>query len=620
VDGVGTDSTHLAGDLPERLLHALGTAYAVEGEIGRGGMATVYRAHDRKHDRRVALKVLAPDLALTLGPERFRREIRLAAGLQHPHILPVFDSGEAAGLLWFTMPLVAGESLRARLARECQLPVADAVEIARELALALDYAHRHGVVHRDVKPENVLLTEEGQTLLADFGVARAAPALMPGVGAALTGAGLSLGTPAYMSPEQGAGEPDVDGRSDQYALACVLYECLAGEPPFTGSTPQAVLAKRFAGPAPDVGVLRDGVAPGVRAALARALGRNPVDRYPTTAAFAAALAGASPSETPPRAPGAAAPTWRGRRRVAVAVALGLAALTFAAVAVLRRAPNGRPGAVAVAATNPPADSAPVGSRQLTFSGAADEPSFSPDGRQVAYVETQCEPTAGQACTAALRVQDVGSAQSAVLATAERVLHPFWTADGAWVLVLLQPQGGELGTYRVPRLGGAPRRLGPPALVAFSATGDTVLLAALPAPGAARFVRRVRAATGETLDSAPLARALTDLQGMLPSPDGRWLALRLEERLLLATPDGRLTDSLVFRNAGSLRWDPRGDALYAVVPGVNTNVRLVRVRVDGRRGRFAGGVETLLNLGPAASLPTAARSSTPAGRSRRRSGR
>ncbi|CAA9345310.1 MAG: Serine/threonine protein kinase, partial [uncultured Gemmatimonadaceae bacterium] len=273
-----SDTAALGAAAPDDRLHlqqALGDGYGLEAEIGRGGMARVYRAHDRKHDRRVALKVLHREVAQTLGAERFRREIRLVAGLQHPHIVPVFDSGEAAGLLWFTMPLVAGESLRDRLVRERQLPVADAVGIARALALALDYAHGRGVVHRDVKPENVLLTEDGQTLLADFGVARLV--LAPGAGTAptdtaptdtaLTGTGWSVGTPAYMSPEQGAGEREVDGRSDQYALACVLYECLAGEPPFTGPTAQAVLAKRFAGPAPDVGVLRDGVPPAVRAAL-----------------------------------------------------------------------------------------------------------------------------------------------------------------------------------------------------------------------------------------------------------------------------------------------------------------------------------------------------------------
>jgi hypothetical protein len=392
-----------------------------------------------------------------------------------------------------------------------------------------------------------------------------------------------------MSPEQGAGERDVDGRSDQYALACVLYEALAGEPPFTGATEQAIVAKRFATPAPDIAVLRDGVPPHVRAALARALARSPVDRFRSAAAFASALADPNGTET-----FVAEPHRATRRRN---VALGLAALVLiVAIVLVARTSVGRsPLAPAVSA---PVEAAPIETRQLTFLGTADEPSFSPDGRQVAYVDTQCEQADSAGCTAKLRVQDVGSAQSAVIATGERVLHPFWTADGAWVLVLMTPVGGELGTYMVPRLGGDARRLGPAALVAFTATGDTVLLADVPGPGATRFVRRVRASTAETIDSTPLPPALSQLQGLLPSPDGRWLALRLEERLLLATPDFRVVDSLTFRNAGSLRWDPRGDALYGVVPGVGTNIELVRARVDARRGRFAGAMDTVLTLGKA----------------------
>ncbi|MEZ0333853.1 MAG: serine/threonine-protein kinase, partial [Gemmatimonadales bacterium] len=226
----------------------------LERELGRGGMATVYLAHDLKHDRLVALKALRPELAATLGPERFLREIRTTARLQHPHILTVLDSGEAEGLLWYTMPYVEGEGLRDRLRREAQLPLEEALRIAREVGLALDYAHRHGVVHRDIKPENILLSD-GQALVADFGVAYA---LEQGTGGRLTEAGLALGTPAYMAPEQASGGP-VDARTDIYALGCVLYEMLAGEPPFTGPTPQAVIAKRLSGEAPSVRRLRPAV-------------------------------------------------------------------------------------------------------------------------------------------------------------------------------------------------------------------------------------------------------------------------------------------------------------------------------------------------------------------------
>ena len=267
------------------LAEALADRYAIERELGRGGMATVYLAHDLKHDRPVALKVLSPDLASALGAERFQREIRLAARLQHAHILTVHDSGEAAGRLWFTMPYVDGESLRDRLKRERQLTVEEAVRIGRDAALALDYAHRHAVVHRDIKPENILLTAEGQVLVADFGVARA----VQGEDEALTQTGLAVGTPTYMSPEQAAGDRQVDGRSDLYSLGCVVYEMLAGEPPYTGPSPQAVLARRLTEQVRPLRSTRDAVPPPVEAAVMRALARAPADRFATAAEFRRAL-------------------------------------------------------------------------------------------------------------------------------------------------------------------------------------------------------------------------------------------------------------------------------------------------------------------------------------------
>ena len=271
----------------------------LERELGRGGMATVYLAQDLKHDRPVALKVLRPELAATLGPERFLREIRFAARLQHPHIVSVHDSGEAAGQLWFTMPYVEGESLRTRLTREGQLPIEAALRITREAAQALEYAHEHGVIHRDIKPENLLLTTDGNTLVADFGIARA----FGGVGGEgrLTETGLSLGTPRYMSPEQAAGERGLDRRSDLYSLGCVLYEMLAGEPPFTGPSAQAILAKQFSEPLPHLRVLRPAVPEAVEQAIRRALARSPADRFATARHFAAALTTAVAPEGAPTA-------------------------------------------------------------------------------------------------------------------------------------------------------------------------------------------------------------------------------------------------------------------------------------------------------------------------------
>jgi eukaryotic-like serine/threonine-protein kinase len=259
----------------------------LERELGRGGMATVYLARDLRHDRPVALKVLHPELAHALGPERFIREIRLAARLDHPHILSVHDSGETAGRLWFTMPYVEGESLRNRLAREPQLPLADALRITRAVADALGYAQRQGIIHRDVKPENILLQGE-RCVLADFGVARAVDA----AGERLTETGFALGTPAYMSPEQGAADRHLDPRSDIYSLGCVVYEMLAGEPPFTGRTAQALIARRLADPVPDLCTVRD-VPRQVERAVRQALARAPADRFADAPAFARALEAAA---------------------------------------------------------------------------------------------------------------------------------------------------------------------------------------------------------------------------------------------------------------------------------------------------------------------------------------
>ena len=294
----------------ERLSAALGDRYRVERKLGEGGMATVFLAEDLKHHRHVAVKLLKPELSAILGGERFLREIQIAATLQHPHILPLYDSGQAGGLLYYVMPFVEGESLRQRLDREQQLPVDDALRIAREVGSALQHAHDHGVVHRDVKPENILLSG-GQAVVTDFGIARAVRA----AGAeALTQTGMVVGTPRYMSPEQAGGAP-VDGRSDQYSLACTLYEMLIGQPPFTGPSPQAIMARHSLDPVPSLRVVRGTVPDAVEQAIVRAMAKLPPDRFPSVQQFLDALEAPAPAPAPVRS--------RVSRRLLTALGLGV---------------------------------------------------------------------------------------------------------------------------------------------------------------------------------------------------------------------------------------------------------------------------------------------------------
>ncbi|HXV90856.1 MAG TPA: protein kinase [Gemmatimonadales bacterium] len=354
-------------DLLDRLGQALAGRYALERELGRGGMATVYLARDVRHDRPVAIKVLAPDLAAVIGSERFLREIRLTAGLRHPHVLPVLDSGDADGLLYYVMPYVEGESLRDRLLRETQLPVSEALAIAREVADALSYAHGRGVIHRDIKPENILL-EAGHAVVADFGIARAVSAAG---GDRLTQTGLAIGTPAYMSPEQASAEP-VDARSDVYSLSCVVYEMLAGSPPFAAPTAHAVLARRLTEQPPDVTAARRAVPAPVARAIATGLAPLPADRFSDARHFAEALSAATgPASGQARAdrrPG-------GWQKVAFAV-VAVAVVAAGALLVARRRPDGA------------GDSEPLLRRSITqvTAGAGLEqwPSWYPDGARLVY--------------------------------------------------------------------------------------------------------------------------------------------------------------------------------------------------------------------------------------------
>jgi serine/threonine-protein kinase len=291
-------------DRPPRVAAALADRYRIERELGQGGMATVYLAHDLRHDRQVALKVLKPELAAVLGAERFVVEIKTTAALQHPHILPLFDSGTADGFLYYVMPYIQGETLRSKLDRETQLGIEEAVKLTTAVADALDYAHRHGVIHRDIKPENILL-HDGRPMVADFGIALAVSAA---AGGRMTETGLSLGTPHYMSPEQATAEKELTGRSDLYSLGCVLYEMLTGSPPHVGATAQQIIMKIVTDTARPVTELRKSVPPHVAAAVGKALEKLPADRFGSAAEFAAALA------NPGFAPAATAASFAGTRR------------------------------------------------------------------------------------------------------------------------------------------------------------------------------------------------------------------------------------------------------------------------------------------------------------------
>jgi Tol biopolymer transport system component/tRNA A-37 threonylcarbamoyl transferase component Bud32 len=443
-------------ELLGRLQSALADRYRLDREIGAGGMATVYLAEDVRHDRRVALKVLRPELAAVIGAERFLAEIKLTANLQHPHILPLFDSGEADGYLFYVMPFIDGESLRDRLNREKQLPVADAVRISSEVASALDYAHRHGVVHRDIKPENILL-HDGRALIADFGIALAAS---KAGGSRMTETGMSLGTPHYMSPEQAMGEREITARSDIYALGAVLYEMLTAEPPFTGATAQAVVARVVTESPRPLIPQRHTIPRHVEAAALTALEKLPADRFATAAEFAEALKDKTYTSTVSMAAAAVpAPKPAARRRPSTAVmALGAALAVATAAALwgwLRPAPAPllsqfslalRPGQ----AMQPPLATggaritlSPDG-RALVYSGPGDggnrlwlrridqldatpisgtegaaSPFFSPDGQRIGFLKGGTE----------VRIASLAGAPTVTLTDKANTSSGDWASDG-----------------------------------------------------------------------------------------------------------------------------------------------------------------------------------------------
>ncbi len=423
------------------LASALADRYRIERELGAGGMATVYLAQDLKHDRRVAIKVLRPELAAVIGAERFLREIRTIANLQHPHILGLIDSGELHGTAYYVMPFVDGESLRDRLNREKQLPIPDAVRLASEVAAALDYAHRHGVIHRDIKPENIML-HDGRALVADFGIALAVSSA--GGSSRMTETGMSLGTPHYMSPEQAMGEREITARSDVYALGAMTYEMLIGDPPFTGSTAQAIVAKVMTEKPVSLQRQRERVPDAVEDAVLTALEKLPADRFGTAAEFAISLAGAEGSHSRPRG-GTPAVDRRGWFALA---ALAAVLAVVAAVGWSREAGADRALAYQVHLTPSEAD--------IGFVVA--QVALSADGGLIVFSDTV---EGGRQ----LWVKERGIAEPRPIPGTQGGQAPFLSPDGRAVAYTV---GSQL--MRIPLTGGAPRLLSDSASAPLPARG------------------------------------------------------------------------------------------------------------------------------------------------------
>ena len=554
----------------ERLTASLADRYRIEREIGAGGMATVYLGEDLRHQRRVAVKVLRPDLSAIVGAERFLNEIRVTANLQHPHILPLYDSGAADHLLFYVMPFIEGESLRQRIGREKQLPIDDAVRIAREVASALDYAHRQGVIHRDIKPENVLL-QDSTALVTDFGIALA---VSKAGGTRLTETGLSLGTPYYMSPEQATGDRALDARTDVYSLGAMLYEMLTGDPPFTGSTSQAVIAAVMTEEPRDVASRRPRVAPHVAEAVHRALEKMPADRFPSAAEFARALEG--PAATTGRFVSAPA---RRVRRSWMPAALGAAGVVVG---------------LAAARLLFPAHEIRETRTRLTFTGNAISPAVTNDGHWLAYIRGTCR-RSGAACDGDLVVQELPRGlPSVVVAGASGLVNPTWSPDGANLLVYMRPAGGVGGLYVVLRSSGLARKVADDVDVYDFADDRT---AAYWRRGT-RAIRLVDFSSGEVRDSIVIG-------------DGRWVLNSLSFNPVthdliafsgilgsrfhqgIADRRGRILDTL--NGPGGGGWDPDGRHLIQVEVDAQSMLRLVRIPVTSAGRRSGRPVEILSGL-------------------------
>jgi WD40 repeat protein len=484
----------------DRIATALADRYRIERELGAGGMATVYLAEDLKHDRQVAIKVLRPELAAVLGADRFIQEIKTTASLQHPHILPLFDSGQADGFLFYVMPYIEGETLRDRLNRETQLGIDEAIRITTEVADALDYAHRQGVVHRDIKPENILL-HDGRPMVADFGIALAVSAA---AGGRMTETGMSLGTPHYMSPEQATADKDISAKSDVYSRASVLYEMLAGQPPHLGGSAQQIIMKIIAEPVASVTTLRKNVSPNVAAALAKALEKLPADRFETAHEFAAALENPTFATTASAAAAAAGPQG-GRSAIIALAAAAVVAAGLAAWGWLRPGPAAEASRQRVVLWQHALGDLLDPGIQRVGSQAA----IAPDGSSIVFVDVT-----DTTLSLVRKLRDERLATP--LAGTERAMSPFFAPDGRWVGYLTDD--GQL--RKVPTDGGGSVTLADDGELTYAAAAwlddGTIVYAG------ADGLRRIDAAGGTSrpaTDDTVLARRTVPALSPLPGSSG-----------------------------------------------------------------------------------------------------
>ena len=568
---------------------ALADRYRLGRELGAGGMATVYLAHDRKHDRDVAIKVLHPDLGAALGAERFLSEIKTTARLQHPHILPLLDSGAADGLLYYVMPFVRGETLRARLERERQLSIPDALRIAREVASALDHAHKQGIIHRDIKPENILL-QDGAAVVADFGIALA---VQCAGGQRMTQTGLSLGTPQYMSPEQAMGERAIDARSDIYALGAVTYEMLTGEPPFSGNSVQAIVARVLTERPTSLRTIRDTVSPSVEAAVLQALAKLPADRPENARQFADALALSAPitgTSTPPLAASDTANTATRRSAGRLFAFAGVLAGGLLLGWALRGSTSGQNASIGSELTRV----------QATFTGVAGLPALAPNGDVLAYVERRCAQSGHDAyagwfatgvdavpCRDRLMVQDTGTTTAVrVLDNVANIVDVRWTAAATALVFSGTIDTRSSGTYVLPRLGGTPRRVGNVGLLDVHAVADTaIVLGGSTQFGSDPWAMIIGLGDGRAVDSVRMPSPM--LIGISWSPNGRWLAgTNARGRIYLINRETGKADSMAVSTRSRLRWIPDGSALVFYQPAAGRDDDFLHLSVTSN-GHFSG---------------------------------